>query len=126
MPASTTVPAVTDSRELIERFNAAWLRGDLPALSAALDDDVVYRPNAWDGPAVAVHGRDAVVEVFAGQIGPGEGPDLGDVFASGDRVVCEWQWPPAADGTVLRGLDVYRIRDGRITTKDVYGKITAS
>jgi ketosteroid isomerase-like protein len=115
---------VTDPRKLIERFNAAWLLGDLEAVSALLDDGVTYCPNAWDGPAGVVRGRDAVTEVFAAQIGPGEGPALGDVFASGDRVVCEWQWPVAEDGTVLRGLDLYRIRDGRIVAKDVYGKIT--
>ncbi|WP_433796588.1 nuclear transport factor 2 family protein [Actinoplanes sp. CA-252034] len=164
---------MTDSRGLIERFNAAWQHGDLRTLSSLLDEDVVYCPNAWDGPASAVHGRDAVVAVFAEQIGPtepwladpgeaaqvehgeadrvdpgeadqaehgepgradpgeaehdehGDGPVLGDVFASGDRAVCEWAWPPAEDGTVLRGVDVYRTRDGRIVAKDVYGKITA-
>ncbi|GIE76570.1 hypothetical protein Aph02nite_25200 [Actinoplanes philippinensis] len=150
---------MTDTRELIERFNAAWQRGDLATLSELLDEDVVYCPNAWDGPARTAHGRNAVIAVFAEQIGPtrteqishsptervgsgvtgqgsagdsdaeeggfGEGPVLGDVFASGERAVCEWQWQPAGDGTVLRGVDVYRVRDGRIVAKDVYGKITA-
>jgi ketosteroid isomerase-like protein len=115
---------VTDARELIERFNAAWAAGDLAAVSACLADDVEYCPNAWDGPAVVVRGRTEVTAVFADQIGPGEGPVLGPVFAAGDRVVCEWQWAPAEDGTVLRGLDLYRVSDGRIVAKDVYGKIT--
>ncbi|BEL06655.1 hypothetical protein Q0Z83_048460 [Actinoplanes sichuanensis] len=71
---------MTDTRKLIDGFNDAWLRGDLAAVSAALDDDVAFCPNAWDGPAATVRGRDAVVEIFAGQIGPGEGPVLGDVY----------------------------------------------
>lgn len=41
------------------------------------------------------------------------------VGADGERA-----WAPAEAGTVPRGLDVYRVRDGRIVAKDVYGKIT--
>ncbi|MEV6597313.1 nuclear transport factor 2 family protein [Actinoplanes sp. NPDC051346] len=113
-----------DAQELIERFNAAWEAGDLTAVSACLADDVVYCPTAWDGPAAIVRGRAEVGKVFADQIGPGPGPVLGAVFAAGDRVVCEWQWAPAEDGTILRGLDLYQVRDGKIVAKDVHGKIT--
>ena len=116
---------MTDARGLIERFNAAWAIGDLAAVAECLADDVRYSPNAWDGPARVVHGRAAVTEVFADQLGPGPGPVLGPVWAAGDRVVCEWQWEPAEDGSVLRGLDVSRIHNGRIAAKDVYGKITS-
>lgn len=45
-------------------------------------------------------------------------------WLAGDRAVCEWRWAPAEDGTVLRGLDVYRVRDGRSAAKDGHGKIT--
>lgn len=113
---------MTDARELIERFNAAWELGDLAAVADCLAEDVTYCPNAWDGPARVVRGREEVAKVFADQMGPG--PILGDVWAAGDRVVCEWRWTPAEDGTVLQGLDLYRIHHGRITAKDVYGKIT--
>ncbi|MFI7214535.1 nuclear transport factor 2 family protein [Micromonospora maritima] len=114
-----------DVRALIEEFNAAWSRGDPAAMSGCLAEDVSYCPNAWDGPAGTVRGRAAVVAVLAGQTGAGEGPALGAVWAADDRAVCEWAWPPAEDGTVLRGLDVYRVRDGRIVAKDVFGKITS-
>nr|WP_255643302.1 nuclear transport factor 2 family protein [Actinoplanes polyasparticus] len=113
---------MTDARDLIERFNAAWAAGDLAAVAECLADDVTYSPNAWDGPARAIHGRAAVTEAFADHLGPG--PVLGPVWAAGDRVVCEWQWEPAEDGSVLHGLDLYRIHNGRIAAKDVYGKIT--
>lgn len=115
---------MTDPQALVQRFNAAWVRGDLAAVAACLADDVTYRPNAWDGPATTLRGREAVTAAFADQLGPGAGPTLGPVWAAGERVVCEWAWAPAEDGTVLRGLDVYRVRDGRIVAKDVYGKIT--
>ena len=114
-----------DALRVIERFNAAWELGDLATVSACLADDVMYCPNAWDGPAGAVRGRDDVTRAFADQIGPGPGPILGPVWAAGDRVVCEWRWAPAEDGTILRGLDLYRIHNGQIAVKDVYGKITA-
>lgn len=117
---------MTKARALIERFNDAWERGDLATVSACLAEDVSYCPNAWDGPAATVRGRVAVTAAFADQLGPGEGPALGPVWADGERVLCEWAWAPAEDGTVLRGLDVYRVRDDRIVAKDVYGKITRS
>ncbi|WP_088978013.1 nuclear transport factor 2 family protein [Micromonospora coxensis] len=117
---------MTQARAVVERFNDAWERGDLATVSACLAEDVSYCPNAWDGPAATVRGRAAVTAAFADQLGPDEGPLLGPVWADGDRVVCEWAWAPAGDGTVLRGLDVYRVRDGRIVAKDVYGKITRS
>ena len=116
---------MTDARGLIEGFNAAWERGDLTAVSACLAEDVTYCPNAWDGPAGTVRGRDEVARAFADQLGPGPGPMLGPVWVAGNRVACEWRWAPAEDGTILRGLDVYLIRDGRIAAKDVYSKITA-
>lgn len=114
---------MSDAEVVVERFNAAWERGDLAAVTACLAADVTYSPSAWDGPAVTVHGREAVAAVFAGQLGPGDGPVLGEVHAAGDRVSCAWRWPPATDGTTLRGLDVYLVRDGLIAAKDVFSKL---
>ncbi|MEW2428505.1 nuclear transport factor 2 family protein [Micromonospora sp. NPDC047644] len=108
---------------VVERFNAAWHRGDLAAVSACLAGDVSYSPSAWDGPAVTLRGRDAVCRAFADQLGPG--PALEAVRSAGDRVWCEWSWPPAEDGTVLRGVDLYLVRGGLIAAKDVFSKITA-
>lgn len=54
----------------------------------------------------------------------GDGLTLGAVRAAGDRVLCEWSWPQAEDGTVLRGVDLYLVRDGLIAAKDVFSKIT--
>ncbi|MEU8392980.1 nuclear transport factor 2 family protein [Micromonospora sp. NPDC048842] len=108
---------------VVERLNAAWHRGDLAAVSACLAEDVTYSPSAWDGPAVALRGRDAVCRAFADQLGPG--PTLGAVRSAGDRILCEWSWPPAEDGTVLRGVDLYLVQDGLIAAKDVFSKITA-
>ncbi|MEH0840765.1 hypothetical protein V6U81_00015 [Micromonospora sp. CPCC 205711] len=54
-----------------------------------------------------------------------QGPGSPTFPAGTERVCVEWAWAPAEDGSVLRGLDVYRVRGGLIVTKDVYGKITA-
>ncbi|TWG19972.1 SnoaL-like protein [Micromonospora taraxaci] len=107
---------------LVERFNDAWHRGDLTTVAACLAEDVLYSPSAWDGPARTLRGRDAVCRAFADQLG--NGPTLGAVRAAGDRVLCEWSWPQAEDGTVLRGVDLYLVRDGLIAAKDVFSKIT--
>ncbi|MET7374831.1 nuclear transport factor 2 family protein [Micromonospora arida] len=107
----------------VERFNAAWHRGDLTEVAACLAEDVTYSPSGWDGPAVTLRGRDVVCRAFADHLGPG--PTLGAVRSAGDRVLCEWSWPAAEDGTVLHGVDLYLVRDGLIAAKDVFSKITA-
>jgi ketosteroid isomerase-like protein len=110
--------------ELIERFNAAWLRGDLEAVLACLGDDVVYTPSGGDGPVAAYRGRDDVGAVFADQVGDDPDLILGPTAAGDGRAVVDWSYPTRPDGTTYRGVDVYTIRDSLIRAKDVYAKLT--
>jgi ketosteroid isomerase-like protein len=109
--------------ELIERFNAAWLRGDLPEVLACLNDDIVYSTSGRDGKAVTYRGLEAVSAIFAEYVGDDPDLRLGPVAAGDGRAVCEWSYPTADDGTTLRGLDLYTIVDGRISAKDVFAKL---
>jgi hypothetical protein len=84
----------------------------------------VYSDTGRTGVAATYCGRDEVAGAFADQLG--EDPDLtlGAVIAIGDRAFCEWIYVGAADGTTLRGIDVYTLKDGKIAAKDVFGKVT--
>ena len=111
------------STDVIDRFVAAWLRGDLAAVLDFLTDDIVYTNAGTQGQATTYRGRDEVAAAFANQVGDDPDLTLGPVLACGDRAFSEWTYKPAADGTVLRGVDVYTLREGRIAAKDVFGKI---
>jgi len=104
-------------RELIEQYNDAWNRQDLDAVASMHTSDVVFHNHTADERA---EGADAVREhigkIFAGY------PDLrfttralrcGDDFA-----VCEWT--ARTGNREWDGVDVFPIRDGLISRKDVY------
>ena len=107
------------STDVIDRFVAAWLRGDLAAVVDCLTDDIVYTNTR----ATTFRGRDEVAAAFADQVGDDPDLTLGPVLACGDRAFSEWTYKPATDGTVLRGVDVYTLRAGRIAAKDVFAKL---
>jgi ketosteroid isomerase-like protein len=108
--------------EVVERFVAAWLRGSLDEVVALLADDVVYTGSGGGGLTTAVRGRDAVAALFADQVGDDADLVLAPPVGCGDRVLHEWSYPPAEDGSTLRGVDVYTLRDGLIAAKDVFSK----
>lgn len=108
---------------LIERFIAAWQRGDLDAVVACLAEDVVYSTSGRGGAAVNFHGRADVAAAFADQLGDDPDLVLGPVVAVGGRALCDWWYPAATNGTTLRGVDVYTVANGLITLKDVYAKL---
>ena len=46
------------------------------------------------------------------------------MFASGDRVISRWQfsWGAGNSGGHVRGVDVYLVRDGKVSEKLAYVK----
>jgi SnoaL-like domain len=109
--------------ELIQKFNAAWLDGDLETVLSCVADDIVYSTSGSGGAqATTYRGRPEVAAVFAEHIGHDPQLTLGPVAAGHGRALCDWWYPMAEDGTSLRGVDVYVIRDGLIRRKDVFAK----
>lgn len=125
MNAAPTAPDAVAARAAIERFNDAFNRHDLAAVVAAMTDDVVFEGtlppdgDRYEGPAVgayferlfaAVRERHFVAE---------------EVITVGDRVVVRWlhRWVDA-DGTAghVRGIDLFRVRDGKVAEKLSYVK----
>jgi uncharacterized protein (TIGR03086 family) len=105
----------------IARFGAAFDRHDVDAVMAAMTDDCVFESTAPPDGARYV-GQTAVraawTEFF--EAAPNAVFETEDQIACGDRVVACWlyRWP---DGHV-RGIDVYRVRDGLVAEKRSYVK----
>ncbi|MFN2588084.1 MAG: nuclear transport factor 2 family protein [Actinomycetota bacterium] len=107
--------------DVVSRFNRAWNDHDLEAALAWVTDDVVFESTspAPDGlrrvgkPAVAATWEPIFADTYSRF-------DIEDSFAVGDRVVQLWryQW----DGGYVRGVDLIRLRDGKISEKLSYVK----
>jgi ketosteroid isomerase-like protein len=106
-----------DPLDVAAAFQAAWDAHDLDATLALVTDDCVFesaRPGV-NGPRIV--GRDALRAAWAAGFAKGGEPfAIEDRFAAGDRVVQLWRFG------AVRGIDVLRVRDSRISEKLGYVK----
>jgi len=116
----------TDTRAAVDRFNEAFNRHDVDGVMAAMTDDCVFENTSppdggrFEGAAVV---RAAWEEFFAAS--PSAHFDAEDVIVTGDRCVVQWRYTwDNDDGTKngIRGVDVIRVRDGKVAEKFAYVK----
>jgi hypothetical protein len=111
----------SDSLAAVARFGAAFDRHDLDGVMAAMTDDCVFESTAPPDGGRHV-GRAAVraawAEFFAASATASF--EVEEQIACGDRVVTRWRYG-WGDGHV-RGVDVYRVRDGLVAEKLSYVK----
>ena len=108
---------------LIERYNDAWNRQDVAAISSMHTDDIVFHNHT---AGERVEGRDAVGEHIAGIFR--NWPDMRftsrTLYVRDALVVQEWTatGTQAESGTTATwdGMDILPTRDGRFVRKDVY------
>jgi ketosteroid isomerase-like protein len=120
---STSQPSAV---ETVQRFNDAFNRHDVDAIMALMSPDCVFentRP-APDGERVEGQGgvRAAWEQFFARS--PHAHFDTEEIFAAGDRCVVRWVYSWVKDGKRghVRGVDVFRVRDGQVAEKLSYVK----
>jgi ketosteroid isomerase-like protein len=111
----------------IRQFNDAFNRRDVDAVMALMTEDCVFE-NTYpppDGeryqghPAVASFWRKLYASSTEAAF------DWEEVLACGDRAVVRWTYHwRSADGTPghVRGVDVLRVRDGKVSEKLSYVK----
>ena len=111
----------------MERLDDAMNRHDVDAVMAAMTEDCVFETTfpAPDGRRFVgqVEVRAAMEEFFAGS--PHAHFDIEEMFAVGDRAVVLWTYHwVEADGTPghIRGVDVDRVRDGKVQESLAYVK----
>lgn len=111
---------------VIERFNDAFNRHDVDAIMAAMTDDCVFentRP-APDGERVEGQARVRGVWEEFFRRSPKAIFEAEEMIAAGDRCVVRWVYHWVRDGVPghVRGVDIFRIRDGRVAEKLSYVK----
>lgn len=105
----------------VERFNEAFDKKDVDAVMAAMTDDCVFE-NTSPPDGVRYEGQAAVrkawEEFFTSS--PEAAFHTEELFAAGDRAVARWRYD--FPGGHVRGVDVLRVRGGKIAEKLSYVK----
>ncbi|HTE35590.1 MAG TPA: nuclear transport factor 2 family protein [Reyranella sp.] len=120
--ASTIDAGMTDIEihDFITRFAAAWASRDGEAFLALWHPDGVLHSPLYDRP---VRGKalGRLTEIVT-ERAPDSVWQLLDWTARGDTVIVEWQNTRTAGGrrSDWRGVDKFRLRDGKITEERVY------
>lgn len=106
---------------IVERFNAAWNDHDLDAALALCTDDIVFDATGPAPDGSCAEGKEAVRRAWA----PVFADDrtrftVEESFAAGDRYVQRWRYD--WDDGHVRGVDLFRISDGKVAEKLSYVK----
>jgi ketosteroid isomerase-like protein len=110
-----------DTLAAVARFDTAFARRDVDAVLAAMTEDCVFESTAPPdgvrhvGPTAV---RAAWEEFFA--TAADARFETEEQIVCGDRLVARWRYT-WNDGHV-RGVDVFRVRDGRVAEKVSYVK----
>src|SRR5690242_4394909 len=111
-----TAMQMDETAEIIPRFNDVFLRHDPSALDDLVAEDCIIE-NTQPAPSGARQvGRNACVATWR-QIAtaPGTHFDLEDVVVAADRAIIRWRyWWGEGESDSVRGVNLMRVRDGRI------------
>jgi len=111
--------------EVVRAVFAAWNAGDMDAVRALLDPDVVVRaPAGWPEPGPFI-GREALVRQYeqmrqtwdADAVEP-----IDDFIDAADRVVVKFSWRGAGHGPEanLEVTGVFTVREGRVFYQEYF------
>ena len=115
----------TRTLAVARRFLDAFGRHDVDAIMAAMTEDCVFE-NTWPAPDGERHAGQAAVRRFWDRFfreTPSAAFETEELFAAGSRCVVRWRYrwrnPDGSPGHV-RGVDVLRVRDGKVVEKLSY------
>jgi ketosteroid isomerase-like protein len=119
-------PRDLDAAAIVQRFNEAFNRHDVDAVMALMTEDCVFE-NTRPRPAGERYEGQAAVRGFWEQFfarSPDARFDAEEIVATGDRCVVRWVYHWVRDGEPghVRGIDLFRVRDGRVAEKLSYVK----
>jgi uncharacterized protein (TIGR03086 family) len=111
----------------LARFSAAFGRGDVEGIMALMTDDCVFEATEPPPDGTRVEGAVAVRTVWEGLFGGTRDAAFSEEesFVCGDRGVLRWRFDwTSDDGSAqhVRGVDLLRFRDHRVSEKLSYVK----
>lgn len=116
----------SETKDVIDRFNEAFNTHDVDAIMALMTDDVVF-DNTKPPDGERYEGQQEVrgfwERFFAAN--PNAWFDTEDMFVAGDRCTARWVFTfdrKDPGGGHIRGVDVFKVRDGKVAEKLSYVK----
>jgi ketosteroid isomerase-like protein len=110
-----------DPLEVVAVFGKTWDDHDLDAALELITEDCVFDTTAPAPDGARFVGREAIRGAWRPIF---DDPDAyfeaEETFAAGDRVVQRWKY--RWNGGHVRGVDIFRIRDGKVAEKLSYVK----
>lgn len=110
----------------VERFNDAFNRRNADAVMDAMTEDCVFENTAPAPDGTRLEGAKDVRSYWQRFFtsNPDAHFDAEEMFTSGDRCVVRWVYHKTKDGRPwhLRGVDVFRVRGGKVAEKLSYVK----
>ena len=112
---------------VVRRFNEATARHDIDEMMAAMTDDCLFDNTSPAPDGEAFPGQSAVRDFWEAffRSSPAARFTTEEEFAVGDRAVVLWRYDWVSDDGSpghVRGVDVFRVRDGKIAEKRSYVK----
>jgi ketosteroid isomerase-like protein len=109
------------AREVVDRFGAAWAQHDLETALSMLTDDCLFDATGPSPDGTRFVGRDEIRVAWKPIFDDASSTfDVEQTIDLGDHVVGLWRYS-WTDGHV-RGVDVFRVRNGLIAEKRSYVK----
>ena len=114
------------TRDAIDRFNQAFNNHDADALASLLTDDTVFEDTSPAPDGQRIEGKTAVVAYWRTWFTRNSDAhfEAEETIASGDRAVVRWVYRKVRNGQPwhLRGVDIFKVRDGKVAAKLAYVK----
>ncbi len=117
----------TETLGAIERFNEAFESHAVPAIMACMTPDCVFESTYPPPDGERLEGQDAVRGAWEAlfQSSPDARFEAEEVIPAGDRCTVRWVYRYSnrqGEPQHLRGVDVFRVRDGKVAEKYSYVK----
>jgi ketosteroid isomerase-like protein len=110
-----------DQLEVVEKFGAAWGDHDLDTAMALVTDDCVFDATGPAPDGTRCVGVEAIRAIWTPIFADLDSRfETEETFQAGDRVVQRWRYHFV--GGHVRGVDLYRVRDGKVAEKLSYVK----
>lgn len=120
--APTRMSEIETSVRTVMDFNDAFNRHDVPSMMKLTTDETVFENTDPSPDGTKYSGKDAVTKFWEGffRNAPNAHIDIEEIFGFGNRCVMRWTYT-WGDGHV-RGVDVFKLKDGLIAEKLSYVK----
>lgn len=119
-------PTGATTRTVVDRFNQAFNRHEPEVLASLLTDDTVFEDTSPAPDGKRIEGKAAVVAFWRDwfERNPDAQFEAEEVIVTGDRAVVRWIYRKTRNGQPwhLRGVDLFKIRDGKVAAKLAYVK----